>query len=235
MGGSYLFSRSHHRNIADILGSLDAAVLESASCFFGGGTAIALTRGEFRESDDIDFVVSDISGYRELRSLLSGGNSLDPITRSPIVLARDVRGDQYGIRTVVSSPDALIKFEIVHEGRIDLDPVSCGQRVCGVLTLSTTDMAASKLLANDDRWADSAYHCRDLIDLAMLNADSHELSKAVEKVNSPYPSAIHSLNRAIDHVFAEPGSLPKYMRALRMDSDLYDELESRIESLRNLS
>lgn len=230
-----MYNREHHRNIADILGALDTSVLESASCFFGGGTAITLTRGEFRESDDIDFVVSEISGYRELRSLLSGGNSLAPITRSPLALAREIRGDQYGIRTVVSSSDALIKFEIIHDGRIDLDPVSSGQRVCGVVALSTTDMAASKLLANDDRWADSGYHCRDLIDLAMLDADATELTKALEKVMRPYPSAIRSLNRAIDHVLDGPRRLPDYMRALRMDSDLQDELRSRIESLRKLS
>lgn len=230
-----MYNREHHRNIADILGALDTSVLESASCFFGGETAITLTRGEFRESDDIDFVVSDMSGYRELRSLLSGANSLAPITRSPLALAREIRGDQYGIRTVVSSSDALIKFEIIHEGRIDLDAVSAGQRVCGVVALSTTDMAASKLLANDDRWADSGYHCRDLIDLAMLDADATELTKALEKVMRPYPSAIRSLNRAIDHVLDGPRRLSDYMRALRMDSDLQDDVRSRIESLRNLS
>lgn len=230
-----MFSRGHHQNIADILSALDTAVLESTSCFFGGGTAITLTRGEFRESDDIDFVVSDISGYRKLRRLLAGENSLAPITRAPLALARDIRGDQYGIRTVVSSAGALVKFEIIHEGRIDLDPVSSGQRVCGVTALSTTDMAASKLLANDDRWADSAYHCRDLIDLAMLNAEATELTKALEKVLRPYPSAIRSLNRAIDHVLDGPGRLPTYMRALRMDLDAEVELRSRIESLRNLS
>jgi len=229
-----LFDRDHHRNVADVLAALDPTVLESAACFFGGGTAITLTRGEFRESDDIDFIVSDVSGYRELRSLLAGKDSLDPILRTPVALARGVRGDQYGIRTVVSSGGVLIKFEIIHEGRIDLDPVSRGQRVCGVMALSTVDMAASKLLANDDRWADTAYHCRDLIDLAMLGASPAELDEGLKKVTRPYPSAIRSLNRAIDHVLDDPETLAKYMRALRMDPDLYEELKSRIESLRDL-
>jgi hypothetical protein len=230
-----LFNRTYHQNIAEILGALDTAVLESASCFLGGGTAIALMRGEYRQSDDIDFVVSDISGYRELRSLLAGGTDLGPIARSPIALERDVRGDRYGIRTVVvAAAGARIKFEIVHEGRIDFDSVSRGQRVCGVVALSTADMAASKLLANDDRWADRGYHSRDLIDLAMLDASSGELAAALEKVKKPYPSAIRSLNHAIDHVFADSNALPRYMRALQMDSHLLDQLASRIEALRGL-
>ncbi|MBM3349738.1 MAG: nucleotidyl transferase AbiEii/AbiGii toxin family protein, partial [Betaproteobacteria bacterium] len=29
-------------------------------CFFGGGTAITLRHGEYRESVDIDFLISDV-------------------------------------------------------------------------------------------------------------------------------------------------------------------------------
>ena len=62
------FNRPHHQKIAHVLSSLDKKKLLDASCYFGGGTAIALKYGEYRESVDIDFMVSDLNGYRSLRN-----------------------------------------------------------------------------------------------------------------------------------------------------------------------
>lgn len=59
-----MFERLHHRHIAGVLGALNAPLLRDNHCLFGGGTAIALMHGEYRESIDIDFLVSDIGGYR---------------------------------------------------------------------------------------------------------------------------------------------------------------------------
>ena len=67
-----MFEREHHRRIADVLTRLDADLLRSAHCLFGGGTAMALRYGEYRESVDIDFLVSDVAGYRKLRQRLTG-------------------------------------------------------------------------------------------------------------------------------------------------------------------
>lgn len=135
-----MFSRLHHQYISWVLASLDASVLESASCFFGGGTAIALVRDEFQESTDIDFIVSDVAGYR-YRGLFADTTTLDPITCRPLTLVRTVIGDQYGVRTLIDIDGVKIKFEIVHDGRIDLDPVALGQTVGGVRALSVVDMA----------------------------------------------------------------------------------------------
>lgn len=66
-----MFERPHHQRVAQVLASLDASLLAHSHCFFGGGTAIALRYGEYRESVDIDFLVSDIDGYRQLRQLLT--------------------------------------------------------------------------------------------------------------------------------------------------------------------
>jgi hypothetical protein len=149
-----LYSRHHHRNVAAILESL-----------------IVLRRGEYRESVDIDFLVSDTDGYRGLRELLTGPDGLNSIARSDLHVVRDVRADQYGIRTAISAGGSTVKFEIIHEGRISLELPAPGDFVCGVYTLSFTDMATSKLLANADRWADSSVHYRDVIDLAMFKRD----------------------------------------------------------------
>ena len=61
------YRRPVHRQVLAILSTLDAAFLEQARCFFGGGTRIVLELGEYRESRDIDFLCSDRDGYRRLR------------------------------------------------------------------------------------------------------------------------------------------------------------------------
>lgn len=119
---AWLFERPHHRDIALVLQSLDASVLSRRHCYFGGGTALALRYGEYRESRDIDFVVSDLAGYRELRQMVGSAGGRLPFTREglKVELARQVRTDQYGIRAQVRSGESAIKFEIVLEARIDL-------------------------------------------------------------------------------------------------------------------
>jgi hypothetical protein len=59
----------HHRRIATLLGQLKPELLPRHHCLFGGGTAIALRCGEFRQSVAADLPVSDRQGYRELRQL----------------------------------------------------------------------------------------------------------------------------------------------------------------------
>lgn len=60
------FARPHHQRIASVLACLDAELLRGHRCYFGGETAIALQQGEFRESVDIDFLISDLESYRAL-------------------------------------------------------------------------------------------------------------------------------------------------------------------------
>ena len=69
----------HHRRIASLLQRLDAELLRRHHCQFGGGTAIALRYGEFRQSVDVDLLVSDRQGYRDLRQLIRGHNNLQPL------------------------------------------------------------------------------------------------------------------------------------------------------------
>lgn len=54
-----MFERRHHRQIAKLLRVLDGGKLLRFHCLFGGGTAMALRFGEYRESVDVDFLVSD--------------------------------------------------------------------------------------------------------------------------------------------------------------------------------
>lgn len=75
--GCCLYRRPHHQRIQRVLESLDADRLRQHHCLFGGGTAIVLARGEYRESVDVDFIVSSVQGYRALRSLATAFSGAD--------------------------------------------------------------------------------------------------------------------------------------------------------------
>ncbi|MEO9632426.1 MAG: nucleotidyl transferase AbiEii/AbiGii toxin family protein [Sulfitobacter sp.] len=64
-----MFQRKHHNDILNALRCLDGDLLLDAECYFGGGTAIVLNLGEYRESVDIDFLCASKEGYRKLRKL----------------------------------------------------------------------------------------------------------------------------------------------------------------------
>jgi hypothetical protein len=214
-----LFDRPHHRNIALVLQALDPQALAQRHCYFGGGTAMALRYGEYRESVDVDFVVADLDGYRQLRQLLGGAAGLQPIVRDgmKLELARDVRTDQYGIRTRVRSGDSAIKFEIILEARIELVEPRDEERICGVQTLALVDMAAEKLLANADRWNDAAVYSRDLIDLAMMRAKKPLLEEACLKAEGAYGESVRrSLSRAVEALRTRPDRLQECMAAMKM-------------------
>ena len=93
-----MFRRDHHRRIAEVLLQLDPRMLGDRGCLFGGGTAIALRYGEFRESVDIDFLASNLEGYRELRQMIRQASSLKPIFHNQdctIMEEREALMDQY--------------------------------------------------------------------------------------------------------------------------------------------
>jgi hypothetical protein len=212
-----LFERPHHRDVALVLQSLDAQALSRRHCYFGGGTAMALRYGEYRESVDIDFMVSNLPGYRELRQMLGNVHGLQPIVRAgmQVEIARDIRADQYGIRTQLRSGTSTIKFEIVLEARIELASPGNEDRICGIQTLAPIDLAAEKLLANADRWADDAVYSRDLIDLAMMQADRPLLEAACLKAEAAYGDSIRrSLAQAVDSLQSRRGRLQECMTAL---------------------
>ena len=216
-----MFKRPHHQRIARVLSALDAQVLRQHSCWFGGGTCIALRYGEYRESVDIDFLASDAAGYRELRQLLTSVQGMASITRSgaiALVAAREIRADQYGIRTLLLMDNEPIKFEIVREARITFDAPASNDEVCGISCLTSTDLAASKLLANSDRQADDGVFSRDLIDLAMMNPTLPALRLAMAKAEQAYgPAVQRDLAKAIDRAQNRQGWLDRCMQAMAMD------------------
>lgn len=216
-----LFKRSHHQRIAHVLSVLDGQLLREHNCLFGGGTVIALRYGEYRESMDIDFLVSDVASYRDLRQLLTGANGINAILRAgtaPLAQTREIRADQYGIRTMLQVADQTIKFEIILEARIALAPPASQDQICGIATLTPLDMAASKLLANSDRWNDDGVFNRDIIDLAMMNPTLALLRKAVTKAETAYGQSIREdLGKAIDRMQDRHDWLDRCMQVMAMN------------------
>ncbi len=232
-----MFERPHHQRIAHVLAALDGNVLRHHGCLFGGGTCIALRYGEYRESVDIDFLVSDAAGYRELRQLLTGPAGLDALVRQgaqPLEMLRNVRADQYGLRTAVRMDGQAIKFEIVREARMELEAPANDDVVCGVHTLTPLDMAASKLLANSDRWADDSVFSRDVIDLAMMGLPLPLQRRALAKAEQAYgPAVARDLTKAIDRLQERQGWIERCMQAMAMTLPKA-VLWQKIRSLRKL-
>lgn len=201
-----MFERPHHRRIVALLARMDAGFLKSASCYFGGGTAIALQLGEFRESIDIDFLCADQEGYRLLRSSVFD-QGLGKLFPGGVDLLREVRADRDGIRAIVTAEGTPVKFEIVREARIAL----AGTDVAGIPVpcLTPTDLFAEKLLANADRWGDKSAMSRDIIDLMVMQQHWGDIpAPAWEKARGAYGDAVSAAYaKALDMLQADSAYL----------------------------
>ena len=216
-----MFERPHHQRIAQVLNALNGPLLAENSCLFGGGTAIALRYGEYRESVDIDLLVSELEYYRNLRQMLIAPKGIAAIFQEGATvpeMLRPLRADQYGLRTLLQVERIPVKFEIVLEGRIQFERPGSGDQVCGIATLTPLDMLTSKLLANSDRWRDDAVFSRDLIDLAMVAPEKGLLAAAVQKAESAYGDAIaKDLKKAIQRMQSEENWMERCMKSLSIE------------------
>lgn len=209
-----MFKRPHHRLIEQVLQCLNPALLEDCACLFGGGTCISLQLEEYRESRDIDFLCSDTIGYRNLRREVFE-HGLRRLFTKDVELLREHRADQYGVRSIVTMREPRageqvpIKFEIVHEGRIQI----AGAAVAGlpVPCLVRDDLFAEKLLANADRGADRASQNRDIIDLAVMEQRWGAVpERAMQKAQEAYGSSISgALEQASQYLRENPAWLER--------------------------
>ena len=181
---------------------------------------MALRFDEYRESGDMDFLVSNLESYRLLRQSLTGDEGFSGLLRPDgerFRLAREIRADQYGIRTALLLDESLIKFEIVLEARIQIEAATGKDKVCGISTLTLLDMATCKLLANADRWSDDGVFSRDVIDLAMMSPTLPLLRKAVQKAQGAYGQAVtRDLERAIERLQHRQDWLERCMQVMGM-------------------
>ncbi|QAU23151.1 hypothetical protein EO087_03400 [Dyella sp. M7H15-1] len=217
---SLTVNRAHHQRIMTALRAFDPEVLIRCSCYFAGGTAIALLAGEHRESVDIDFLCTTRDGMRQLRTTVTS-NSLGDLLRAEaqLPLMREVMADRYGVRTVVWVDGAPIKLELVHEDRID---VTGGMiDTLPVPVLSRTDLYAEKLLANTDRGTDQAVLYRDMIDLTvMINAWGPIPTAAWQKARGAYGQKIDQAFEVVQAFLrAHPEKWKEACQRMHIDMD----------------
>ena len=181
-----MFSREHHKSVITVLNALATDYFQARQCYFGGGTLLALGFGEYRESVDIDFLISDTEAIRALRADLRKDDYsvLFASTNSSIALnPQQPRVTRDKVLFAAQPHDTPIKVEILFEGRITLDnprQLPFTEMPC----LALRDAIAEKLLANADRGLDSAYFAKDLIDLAIAISDIELLESAMEKIHA---------------------------------------------------
>jgi hypothetical protein len=206
-----------HQKILVVLNQLDADFLQTCGVYFGGGTLLALMLDEYRISQDIDFLCSSPTGYRQLRrEIFDRGYKALFLQGHQLTLPREIQANQYGVRFPVVIDGYSIKVEIVAEGRIELDspervdwlPVAC---------LNAVDRVAEKLLANSDRWPDESTASRDLIDLAMIRLQAPFPEAAIAKAEAAYP-VIEPLKRAILQFQANPDYRDRCYQMLQVRS-----------------
>lgn len=228
-----MFERDHHNRIQLLLSALDAGFLTENECYFGGGTAIVLALNEYRESVDIDFLCASQAGYRELRNTISDA-SLGAIFSRPVALARDVRADRYGIRTFLRIDGVAVKFEIVSEGRIDIDGEI--DPVTGVPTLTRADMYAEKLLANADRYRDKSVASRDIIDLAMMISHWGDVPAAAwDKVRQAYGSSADRAFKGAIEMVSDRDYLGHCLAKMHMAPELVEPIVTALHGVATLT
>ncbi|MEG4229859.1 nucleotidyl transferase AbiEii/AbiGii toxin family protein [Microcoleus sp. N9_B2] len=198
-----MFEREIHQKILTVLSHLNVEFLQECRAYFGGGTLVSMEHGEYRLSQDIDFMCPMDGGYNLLRrKVAAAGYDVIFANRDGIVLPNEIQSNQYGIRFPVIVDGTIIKFEMVCEGRIQFDepsypswsPVPC---------LNQVDSIAEKLLANADRWPSDRVNSRDLIDLAIQRLASDLPQKAIDKAEAAY-QVMEPLNRAIEYFQDRP-------------------------------
>lgn len=220
-----MFERPHHQILDEILSVMDASFLREAKCYFGGGTAISLLLGEYRESVDLDFLCADQNGYRLLRSSVFD-HGLAELFPGGIPTLREIRADRDGIRTVLLAPGQVpVKFEIVREARVPL----VGEEVPGIPVpcLSREDMFVEKLLANADRYADKAVMSRDVIDLMVMEKNWGPVpGPAWDKATAVYGNSVSaSFQKAKDLLRGNPDYLADCLKKMDVTNAAAHDIE----------
>jgi hypothetical protein len=214
-----MFKYPLHNQILCILAAIDHDFLLSCEAYFGGGTMLVLGYGEYRLSRDLDFLCPYGEPFSRLRRRIydRGYNAIFRVDRdSKIQFPREIRTDRDGIRFPIQIDDTLIKFEIVAEGRIELNPPS-QPSWSPVACLDLVDQVTEKLMANGDRWADASTHARDLIDLAWLRLVTDFPETAIAKAEAVYP-CVEPLKRSILNFQAKPDFRSRCYEMLQIES-----------------
>ncbi|MCX6957457.1 MAG: nucleotidyl transferase AbiEii/AbiGii toxin family protein [Verrucomicrobiae bacterium] len=232
-----MFNRPQYRRIAFILQNLKKENLVACGCLFGGGTALSLQLGEYRESLDIDFLCGSAEFYGKLRKgFFDKGASF--LFHDSLSLSRELRADRSALRCTLDLQDGEkpIKFEIILEGYLGgLLPSTT--EVCGIPCLHPQDSMATKLMANADRGLDGAFAFRDLIDFIMTAQHFGPISlETLSRVKKTYDdtaekAAVKTARYLIDH----PEKLATAFLELSINDDVRSLIKKKITHIATTS
>ncbi len=107
------FQIRYHQLIYQILENLDREFLSDCRAYFGGGTLLALDLGEYRTSNDIDFICPIGADYRKLRNAISDRSPRVLLHPNSTLEIERFTADQYGIRMSIVINRIPIKTEII--------------------------------------------------------------------------------------------------------------------------
>lgn len=222
-----MFDRLQHRRIAFILQNLKKENLAACGCLFGGGTALSLQLGEYRESVDIDFSCGSTEHYAKLRKgFFDEGASF--LFHHDLTLSRELRADRSALRCTIDLKDGEkpIKFEIILEGYLGGLLPSITQ-VCDIPCLHPQDSMATKLMANADRGLDEAFAFRDLIDFIIATDHFGPISsESLARIKKTYDdtaekSAVKTARYLVEH--------PKKLETAFLELSINDDVTSLIK------
>lgn len=220
------FRRERHQVIAEILERFDPKFLEYEGIGFGGGTRIALELDEYRESADIDFLCPTTASYRAVRETVNS-HGLGLILRQPLVFAREVLADRYGVRTAIEYGGYRIKLEFLSFEDWDLPII--GHPLFPVPVLDQSACFTTKLTAANDRGLAAPY--KDVFDLlAMRLYWGEPPACAIAEAERHYGrSVIQKAGQAVEQVLALPKSdRRKAADALGIEAGFLQRLESSL-------
>jgi predicted nucleotidyltransferase component of viral defense system len=211
---------------------MDHDFLSENNILFAGGTLLTMTMGEYRLSDDIDFLVQvKTQGLKNLRARVT--DTFAPLFRAPHDQFKfgPARKTQYGIRGSVSPIGcAPIKLEIFLEERVsELYPGEYFEDI-PVLALSRKDMILQKLFANSDRYSDPYIHHRDLYDLAAMAERGIDLLTEISRAEEVYSVRLE-LERAL-RAIEDTHVLNQDLASLAIEQQAYPKIIAGINKLR---
>lgn len=230
-----MFDHEHHQKIIQVLSGLNTEIFNECHAYFGGGTLITLLHNEYRWSKDVDFICPVGHGYKRLREIIFDASFCGDVlfsSNESIVIPREIKADQYGVRFLLKVDGTPIKFEIVAEGRISLEAPEFHPFAPKLPTLSSVDRFTEKLLANTDRWPDKSVESRDLIDLGVLCATEGINHDAFAKAEAVYP-ARESLVKSVESFLGDPVYQQKCFKALQMLEENIELAMRGIEQLKD--
>lgn len=112
-----MYETGDSQRVTELLGAFDATLLEKAGCYLGGGAALVLALGEYRQLNNVNFICASAEGYRLLRNTVQDTHLGALLTRSlPIV--REVRTSAYVVSTFLDVQGAPTKVDFAWEIRV---------------------------------------------------------------------------------------------------------------------